>query len=165
MLSRDPSPFSRVPGPLRLVFKGLGAALLAGSMLGWVAERSGPPRVEVVVHVAEPDVEVGVGGRTFRVEGRAGSPLVCELPPGRHELLMTRGGRALYREMFEAPRGKGVVLTAWDATREPEGRAAGIAGRGRWRQDLSGETRRRRRARTRTSATDAIAPDSSSLAA
>lgn len=169
MLSRNPSPLSRIPRALRMALKGLGGAILAGSTLGWIAEHSGPARVEVVVHVTEPDVEVGVGGRTFRIKGRAEAPLVCELSPGRHELLVTRGGRVLYREMFEVPRGEGVVLTAWDATREPAGRATGIAGRGSGRgrsgQDLSGEPRRRRRSRTRTSSTGAEAASTSPMPA
>jgi hypothetical protein len=70
----------------------------------------------VVVHVTEPDVEVSIGGRMYRIEERRYDPIVCKLPPGRHELIMTRRGRVLYRESFEVRRGVSLVLTAWDPT-------------------------------------------------
>jgi hypothetical protein len=99
------------------------AALSAGLLvLGLVVERAGPWDVEAVVHVTEPDVEVSVGGQTFRVEGWAPAPLVCRLAPGTYELVMSRGGRELYRESFTAWGGENLVLTARDPSREPSHR-------------------------------------------
>lgn len=91
---------------------------VAGGLVGvattwWVVEHLGGPTGTATVHVCEPDVDVVVGDRTYRVEDTRTSPLVCELPAGRHELRMSRGGRVLYREVFTLGGGEQVVLTTW----------------------------------------------------
>ncbi len=91
--------------------------LLGLMILSWVVDHAGPPTSEAVVHVVEPDVEVSIGGNTYRIEARRFDPIVCKLPPGQHELIMSRGGRILYRESFETRRGESVVLTAWNSER------------------------------------------------
>lgn len=98
------------------VIKGLAVGLLGVGALGWVVEQS-LPCGQVVVHVTEPDVEVVVGGRAFRIKGRVYDPIVCKLRRGQHELLMKRGGRLLFRETFTVGPGQDVVLTAWDPLR------------------------------------------------
>ena len=50
------------------VLKHLAWGLLGVAILAWIAARTGPAHGEVVVHVTEPDVEVSIGGRTFRIE-------------------------------------------------------------------------------------------------
>jgi hypothetical protein len=92
----------------------LAGCLLGLAILAWVAAHSGPAHGEVVVHVTEPDVEVSISGRPYRIGERRYDPIVCKLPPGRHELVMTRHGSVLYRESFEVRRGVSLVLTAWD---------------------------------------------------
>src|SRR4051794_29432728 len=82
------------------------AGLLGVAASWWVVEHVGDPKGTAVVHVTEPGVEVAVGDRTFRVEGRTYAPLVCELPAGRHVLRMSRGARVLYREVFTLGRGE-----------------------------------------------------------
>jgi hypothetical protein len=75
------------------------------------------PCGEVVVHVTEPNVEVVVGGRAYRFEGRPGDPIVCSLRRGQHELIMRRGGRILYKERFTVRPGENVVLAVVDPLR------------------------------------------------
>src|SRR3954470_15347257 len=79
--------------------KCLVVGILGLAALGWFLEMAGnegkvavhesEPDV-VVVHVTEPDVQVVVGCRTYRIEGWASAPIVCKLPDGRHDLIMTR---------------------------------------------------------------------------
>jgi hypothetical protein len=83
-------------------------------VLAWVAAHSGPNCGEVVVHVSGGDVEVTLGGQTFRMEEQRFDPIVCALAPGRHRLVMKRHGRILYQESFEVRPGESLVLTAWD---------------------------------------------------
>ena len=61
------------------IIKGLAAGVLGLAALGWIIEQASP-RGEVVVHVTEPDVEVIVGGRTYRIGARVYDPIVCQLP-------------------------------------------------------------------------------------
>jgi hypothetical protein len=89
------------------------AGLLGVATTWWVVEHVGGPTGTAVVHVCEPGVDLAVGDRTYRVEQRTDAPLVCELPPGRHELRMSRGDRVLYREVFTLGRGEQLVLVAW----------------------------------------------------
>jgi hypothetical protein len=103
------------------ILEHLAGSLLGLGILGWAAVHSGPTRGEVVVHVTEPDVEVEVGGRTFRIEDRRHAPIVCELTPGWHDLVMRRRGRVLHEESFELRAGMSVVLTAWDPNRDRAG--------------------------------------------
>jgi hypothetical protein len=97
--------------------KRLAWALVASAILAWVAAHSAPGRAEVVVHVSEANVEVSLGGRTFRIEERRFDPIVCELPAGCHVLVMTRHGRILYQEFFDVRPGQSLVLTAWNPER------------------------------------------------
>jgi hypothetical protein len=89
------------------------ACLLSLALLAWAVVHSGPRHGEVVVHVTEPDLEVSLDGRTYRIEGLREDPIVCDLPAGAHTLVVTRQGRLLRRETFEVVGGQGVVLTAW----------------------------------------------------
>jgi hypothetical protein len=88
--------------------------LLGLGILAWAAVHSGPTNGEVVVHVTEPDVDVSIGGHTYHVEERRFAPIVCELPPGLHELVVKRNGLVLDRQSFAVERGSSQVLTAWD---------------------------------------------------
>jgi hypothetical protein len=99
---------------VKRLLKYLAGCLLGLTILAWVAAHSGPAHGEVVVHVTEPDVEVSIGGRPYRIGERRYDPIVCKLTPGRHALVMTRHGRVLYPESFEVRRGVSLVLTAWD---------------------------------------------------
>ena len=124
--STGPQPMSVVV--VRLI-KCLVVGILGLAALGWILEMAGDEGKlavhmsdpdAVVVHVTEPDVEVVVGGLTYRIEGRASEPIVCKLPDGRHDLIMTRDGELLYKETFTVRPGEGVVLTAWDPNRTRE---------------------------------------------
>ncbi|QDV35923.1 hypothetical protein [Tautonia plasticadhaerens] len=101
-----------------------GGGALGVVVLGFVAEHSGPRTGEVVVHVTEPGVELSVGGISLDVRERRYEPLVFELPAGRHELTMSRGGRLLHREWFSIEGGDSVVLAAWDQEGQPHPAAA-----------------------------------------
>ncbi|WP_169980668.1 hypothetical protein [Tautonia rosea] len=101
------------------------ACVLGVSCLGWIVELIGPPHGTAIVHVTESAVEVSVGGRVFVVsQPHDLSPIVCKLPPGEHELTMTRSGRELYRETFTIHRDRGTVLTAYDTARYPKATAS-----------------------------------------
>ena len=86
------------------------AGLLGVATTRWVVEHAGDNAGTAVVHVNEPGVEMVVGDQTFRIEDQLPEPLVCELPAGRHVLLMSRGDRVLYREVFTLGRGESFVL-------------------------------------------------------
>jgi hypothetical protein len=106
--------------------------LLGLAVLGWVVERCGPRDIEVVVHVMEPDVEVTIGDRPFKIEGRRHKPIVCELPPGWHRLIMRRGDRILFEDEFETRPGDWIVRTVWDPERlrkEEDAREAAASAR------------------------------------
>lgn len=98
-----------------------GGGLLGLAVLGWVVDRADSSLVEVVVQVVEPDVELSVGGQAFSIRGLRDAPIVCELPPGRHRLVMMRGDRVLFEEDFEVRTGENVVRTAWDPARVGDG--------------------------------------------
>jgi hypothetical protein len=102
----------------RRVLKQLVLAILGLGILAWAAAHAGPTHGEVVVHVTEPDVDVVFGGHTFHIEERRFAPIVCELPPGWHDLIVTRHGQVLDRQSFEVHAGASLVLTAWDPNRE-----------------------------------------------
>jgi hypothetical protein len=89
------------------------AGLLGVAVTWWVVEHAGDNTGMAVVHMTEPGVDVVVGDQTFRAEECPRSPLVCELPAGRHELRVSRGDRLLRRKVFTLGRGEQVVLTAW----------------------------------------------------
>lgn len=89
-----------------------GTGLVVGlGALGVIVEKAGPDG-KAVVHVIEADVEVAIGDQAFWVEDRRFEPIVFELTPGRHELLMTRDDQVLYRESFHVKAGSSRVLTA-----------------------------------------------------
>lgn len=95
----------------------VGVGLFGCVVLAWVVLNA-TPRGTVVVHVVEPDVDVRVGGERHHVEGRVYTPIICRLPRGRHELVMTRGGVVLHRQEFLVEGGKELVLTAWTSIPE-----------------------------------------------
>lgn len=115
------------------VVHSVGGAMLGVAAVFLIAGQAKPDGV-AVVHVTEADVEVTVGGLRYRIEGRVYDPIVCELPPGRHELVVSRNGRDLARESFEMERGESIVLTMWDPARrgeelDPEGSGGPTTGR------------------------------------
>jgi hypothetical protein len=95
------------------LFRWAAGGLMSLAFLGWVVDQTGPRGCEVVVHVYEADVEVAVGDRAYRIEGRRDRPIVCDLPPGRHTLVMRRGDQVLFEEEFEVRHGENVVRVAW----------------------------------------------------
>jgi hypothetical protein len=97
------------------VLRYLGSALLTGVSLWWIASHSGPERGTVVIHVTEPDVTVSVDDQVFRVGADHYTPITCELPPGEHQLRMTRGRTLLYAQSFTLRKGEDRVLTVWHA--------------------------------------------------
>jgi hypothetical protein len=100
------------------VAKCLGALVLSVVVLWQTADNSGFAESEVVVHVAANDVEVLVDDEPFRIKTALKEVIVCRLCPGRHELRMMRDGQLLYQETFTVERGRDVVLTAWEDTRD-----------------------------------------------
>lgn len=108
-----------VPGGLAGTLRDhVGACLLGGAALWWVAAHAGPQTGTVVIHVNEPQVVIGVDAMTFPVEHGLLRPLVCDLPAGEHRLTMRRGGTVLYEEGFSLEGGEHRVLVAW-AQRAP----------------------------------------------
>jgi hypothetical protein len=113
--------FSIISRMIKLV----AGCLLGMAVLGWVVDHCGSRNNEVIVHVMEPDVEVTFGDQTYQIKGRRYDPIVCDLSPGWHRLIMRRGDRILFEESFEVRPGQNVVRTAWN----PEhSRAASAAG-------------------------------------
>ena len=111
------------------VLKGVAGGLLGLAVLAWIVEHSGPQHIEVVVHVVEPDVEVSVGDRTYRIDGRRRDPILCELSPGWHQLVMRRGDRILFEETFEVRPGANVCATAYDRERLDRSRVPSVGDR------------------------------------
>jgi hypothetical protein len=103
---------------LAIILRGLAEILAAfgfgGGVLCWVAAHSGSDQGVAIIHVADENVDVHVGSRTFHIVERDYNPILCELPAGRHTLLMKRGELVLCREEFVLDRGGEIVLTAWD---------------------------------------------------
>ena len=93
--------------------KMVAAGLLGGATLCWVAASAGPTTARVIVHVTEADVRVEVGGFQFEVGESSLTPIVCRIPAGEHQLVMTRGATELHSETFMVGGGEEVVLTAW----------------------------------------------------
>jgi hypothetical protein len=69
----------------------------------WVAGETTPQQAYAFIHVADENVDIQVGDRTFHIAERWYTPIQCELPAGRHTLVMTRGGQVLCREEFARP--------------------------------------------------------------
>lgn len=101
------------------VAKVSGGGLLSLAILVWVADHSGPPNGQVIVHVMESDVTLTIGGNTYQIEALRYAPIVCTLPRGRHELILSRGSQVLYRESFELRGGESLILNAWDPPTPP----------------------------------------------
>lgn len=96
--------------------------LTAGLFLGlgflyWVVERGGMENVEVVIQVEESDVEVSVDRKIYRIVGQRDHPILCDLAPGRHELVMRRGAEVLFVDSFVVRPGANVVRSAYDPRR------------------------------------------------
>src|SRR5262249_1539983 len=102
-----------VKGLLAAIAKGLGGCILGGWLLWQIAVHAGPQTGEGIVHVTEYPVVVMIGGRSYSVSTWRGSPVVCELGMGWHELRMWRGDRLVYQEAFQVRPGEDIVLTAW----------------------------------------------------
>lgn len=100
---------------LRRLAQHAGGGLLGLGALIWIAQAG--PFGEVVIYVTEEDVEIEVGGQKVRIKSRRHDPLIFDLAPGRHELVVSRGGRVLYRERFEVRPGRSILLTAYDPGR------------------------------------------------
>ena len=66
--------------------KGLGGLALGGAILWQVHNQCCSMKAVAYVHVMTPAVDVTVDDQTYRVETLWDSPIVCELPPGRHLL-------------------------------------------------------------------------------
>jgi hypothetical protein len=94
------------------LMKIIGALVLGGATLSWVADQAAQDESTVVVHVIEPDVIVTVGNRSF-ANDRPFGVIECQLQPGRYLLRMQRGDRILHEEWFTAMRREDVVLVAW----------------------------------------------------
>jgi hypothetical protein len=102
---------------LRPLAETVGALLFGGAVM---LSRGGDDTDE--------DVDIQVGDRSFNIAERTYTPILCELPAGRHTLVMTRGGQVLCREEFVVGRGEEIVLTAWG---RPEWDEPGDAARAR----------------------------------
>jgi hypothetical protein len=113
-----PFAFPARPVSGKWILKHLAGGLLGLSILTLAAVHSGPTHGEVVVHVTEPDVDVSLGGRTFHIEERRFDPIVCQLLPGWHELVLKRRGLVLDHQSFKVQRGQSLVLTAGDPNRD-----------------------------------------------
>lgn len=95
------------------------AGLVLGlGALGVIIEKAGPGS-QAIVHVVEPNVEVRIGDEVVWVETHQFSPIVFDLLPGRHELVVSRDDRVLYRETFDVRPGASQVLNAMAPQSEP----------------------------------------------
>jgi hypothetical protein len=93
------------------------AGLLAAFVLGAMVDKVLSGKRSVVVHVAEPDVEVRIDDATYPIVGMVYDPIECQLSPGTHRLVMSRGLEVLLDEPFVVERGHDLVLTAWKGRR------------------------------------------------
>ncbi len=94
--------------------KRAGAVVLGGAILWQVSLRCGAMTGQAVVHVSMPNVVIAVDDATYWVETLWETPIVCDLPPGRHTVRMHRSGRVVYEEEFTLATGQEVILSAWD---------------------------------------------------
>ncbi|MFO0892865.1 MAG: hypothetical protein U0790_27460 [Isosphaeraceae bacterium] len=65
--------------------------------------------------MAEAAVVSSVADQTDQIKGRRDAPIVCNLPPGWHDLVVKRGHR------LEVGPSKNVALDAWDPKRAGDG--------------------------------------------
>lgn len=91
----------------------LGGWICGAAVLYWVALQAGPRMGTAIVHVTEPNVQIDVGGRLFRVGANFHEPIVCDLPAGEYQLTMTRDSTLLYAVHFSIEGGEEQVLATW----------------------------------------------------
>jgi hypothetical protein len=91
--------------------KRLGAVCLIFVILWHVVLHAGPQEGTAIVHVSRPDVDVSIDNRSYHVDSMEESPLVCELPPGVHEVKVSVDGLILGEESFTVEPGKEVVMS------------------------------------------------------
>jgi len=97
----------------RTAIANLAALPIAAFVLYWIAQNSGPRTGSVIVDVFATDVSVSVGSHPFRFEEFTGVPIICELPVGRHRMLMKQGETVLHDVMFTVKGGEEHILCAW----------------------------------------------------
>ena len=97
------------------------AALAIGGLILWqVADKAGPQCGEVVVHIAEPGVEVYVDGSLLAYQADVLQPIQETMRSGRHTLTMKRGKTTLYEETFTLEGGGVAILSARDLSKYTE---------------------------------------------
>jgi|GEM_PF-4916063 len=85
----------------------VGALLLGGAFLWQVVEHVGPFQCEAVIHVSESNADMMIDNVTYRVGNvPRETPIVCELAPGQHRLIMHRSGKLLYEKEFSLKPGE-----------------------------------------------------------
>jgi hypothetical protein len=99
--------------------KTVGVLVLGSAILWQVGAHSGPPNGTAYVHVTTAPVDVTVDEKTYHVETLANSPVVCEVPPGKHVLRMTRHGLTLFQQKFSLKSEGEIVLVAWESPEDP----------------------------------------------
>lgn len=97
-----------------IFLKVAGSLLLGGTILWQVVEHTGPPRGRAIVHVSNLHVNLDIDHTNYRVEDFSETPVVCELPPGRHMARMSRNGKVLAEQQFQVVAGEEIVLAVWD---------------------------------------------------
>ena len=101
--------------PLLAFAAGLVLLLLIGAALGVVIKFSTPDGSTVLVKVSEPEANIEIDGGKIRVTSpKLRVPVEIEVPAGKHELRVTKGGFETFTEKFEISGGDGepLVLTA-----------------------------------------------------
>jgi hypothetical protein len=88
------------------------AGVFASVTIGAIVDRPASGERSVVIHVVDPDLDVGLDDVTYPV-ATVYDPIECQLPVGVHRLVMRRGDDILLDEPFEVEPGRDVVLTAW----------------------------------------------------
>ena len=91
------------------------AGILAACVLGAMVDKVISGKRSVVVHVVEPDVELRIDDAEYPILGTVYDPIECQLSPGTHRLVMSRGPEILLDQPFVVERGRDLVLTAWKA--------------------------------------------------
>ena len=86
---------------------------IAGVVIYWVILNTGPRTASVIVDVFASDVVVSMGGQSFHIDEFTGVPIVCELPVGRHRLVMKQGETVLHEASFTLKGGEERILCAW----------------------------------------------------
>jgi hypothetical protein len=100
--------------------KGIGALALGGVVLWPIAQHCGAQKGLAYVHVPTIYVEVSIDDQMYPINALPGTPIVCELYPGRHTLRMARDEQIVFEEDFVLDPGKEIVLVAWDRVHESQ---------------------------------------------